>query len=73
MLILTQSILQLLSLMLLRQASENAMSVPLWVKEADTGTGFCFHLDLLKQAVERQVNLFQFLAIHGARRLKRTP
>ena len=37
MLILTQSILQLLSLMLLRQASENAMSVPLWVKEADTG------------------------------------
>ena len=48
MLILTQSILQLLSLMLLRQASENAMSVPLWVKEADTGTGFCFHLDLLK-------------------------
>lgn len=37
MLILTQSILQLLSLMLLRQASENAISVPLWVKEADTG------------------------------------
>lgn len=48
MLIFTQSILQLLSLMLLRQASESAMSVPLWVKEANTGTGFCFHLDLLK-------------------------
>ena len=44
MLILTQSILQLLSLGFLRPASENAMSVPLrsplWVKEADTALDF---------------------------------
>ena len=44
MLILTQSILQLLSLILLRQVSENVMSVPLcspqWVKEADIAVDF---------------------------------